>query len=372
MNSPNKSNGEIVLIGTGGGYGESLVIHLGNNNWIVIDSCQDPTTKECLPLNYLKNIGVNVQNDIKLIICTHWHDDHIRGISKVLEECINAKFCIAKQNDLRKFLRFVKLDHKKVSVEASNSSTIEFNKCMEILESRNKVFSIASSDKVLLSVDLVNNKKSEVISLSPSDFTVVEYDKYISSKLFNEFGSAATKVPASPPNSKSVVILLKLGEHRAILGADLEVTSDDREGWVCILNDSQVIEKNKKSTLIKIPHHGSQTGYHQRIWSELVGNEPIATLTPWNKNGKLPEVEMLYKYYTHTKNLYMTSLVFSEKAKKRDKRIEKMISKLKCKIREVKFKQGIIRSQIDLVDPEAKWIVETIEEAEHIQDDYFS
>lgn len=34
----------VSLIGTGGGYGESVVVQLGLNNWIVVDSCIDPVT----------------------------------------------------------------------------------------------------------------------------------------------------------------------------------------------------------------------------------------------------------------------------------------------------------------------------------------
>lgn len=50
---PQNTQLEISLIGTGGGYGESVVIHLGYNNWIVVDSCIDPFTKRSIPLDYL-------------------------------------------------------------------------------------------------------------------------------------------------------------------------------------------------------------------------------------------------------------------------------------------------------------------------------
>ncbi len=54
FNIPNFNIAEITLIGTGGGYGESIVVHVGNNEWIVVDSCQDPFTKDSLPLLFLK------------------------------------------------------------------------------------------------------------------------------------------------------------------------------------------------------------------------------------------------------------------------------------------------------------------------------
>lgn len=364
----NGSIGEITIIGTGGGYGESIVVHIGNNNWIIVDSCVNPNTKVCLPLSYLNNLGVDVANNVQLIICTHWHDDHIQGISEILKICSNAKFCFAQANDRKKFLQFVRLDYQKLNVEASNSSTIEFNNCIEILEKRGQSIVLATCNKSLLSFSLTDNIRTEVFSLSPSDFTILEFDKEIS-KLITEFGSPAKKVISKSPNSKSVVIFLKVGEHRAILGADLEVSSDKREGWDSIILNDTVIDK--KSTLFKIPHHGSQNGYHSKVWTDLIDINPVAGLTPWNKNEKLPEAEMLERYFSHTEQLYITSLVFSEKPKKRNKRIEKMIKNLKFKIREVKFEEGIIRCRINLLDKQSKWEVDALKNAHKIDKNYF-
>jgi glyoxylase-like metal-dependent hydrolase (beta-lactamase superfamily II) len=132
LDLPSNNLAEITLLGTGGGYGESSVVHLGNQNWVIVDSCINPITKESLPLVYLKEIGVDVERNVKLIVCTHWHDDHIRGLSKLLEECKNAKFSFARATDKEKFLKFISLDHEKLNREANNSSTVEFNNCLDI------------------------------------------------------------------------------------------------------------------------------------------------------------------------------------------------------------------------------------------------
>ncbi len=84
MDLPASHIAEVSLIGTGGGYGESSVIHVGNNEWIVIDSCINPNTFQCLPLEYLRKIGVDVKTQVKSIVCTHWHNDHIQGMSQLV------------------------------------------------------------------------------------------------------------------------------------------------------------------------------------------------------------------------------------------------------------------------------------------------
>jgi glyoxylase-like metal-dependent hydrolase (beta-lactamase superfamily II) len=134
FDKPQSTIAELTVIGSGG-YGESCVIHLGNDEWIVVDSCYDPKLGNCLPLLYLKEIGVDVKNSVKAVVCTHWHDDHIKGISQLYAEAENSIFCIADVIDLKKFLRLVRLDFTKYKGKTiSNASTVEFNKCVDISE----------------------------------------------------------------------------------------------------------------------------------------------------------------------------------------------------------------------------------------------
>lgn len=56
---PRHDETEISLFGPG--VGECIVAHVGANQWIVIDSCLDPATREPAALGYLKLIGVAPQ-----------------------------------------------------------------------------------------------------------------------------------------------------------------------------------------------------------------------------------------------------------------------------------------------------------------------
>lgn len=360
---PNKNIAEITLLGTGGGYGESLVIHLGNHEWCIIDSCIDPTTKESLPLTYLNKIGVDVVNNVKMIVCTHWHDDHIQGISKLLEVAKAAEFVMAMPSDKSKFLRMVKLDYTKSNEKVSNSSTVEFNQCLEIIEKRKSIKKRAVADRNLYFSSISESVKSEIFSLSPSDSVLESYDLEIS-QLIENYGESRLKIISLKPNDKSVVLLLKLGSHNVLLGADLEVGHNNKEGWLYILDSSTIIKNSGKSSLFKIPHHGSENGYHIRIWDELLNSMPIAKLTPWNKNNGLPQLEMLQRYSAHCSELYMTS-PFSDTttSKKRDKKTEKDIKQLGLKLSEIKFSLGIVRNRILLDDKNANWNTEIHDKA---------
>ena len=81
---------ELTLLGPG--YGESLVLHLGGGMWVLVDSCLD---SDGFPqaLRYLESIDVDPAEAVDLIVATHWHDDHIRGIADLVETCKKATFC---------------------------------------------------------------------------------------------------------------------------------------------------------------------------------------------------------------------------------------------------------------------------------------
>ncbi len=340
VNSQIIRNIEVTIIGTGGGYGECVVAHIGNNNWIVIDSCENPNTKAPLALEYLRDQNVDIETNVKLLICSHWHDDHIKGMSKILNECKNASFVMARPSDMKKFLLFVNLDHEKVSSSVSLSSTDEFNSCMNILRSRKGNFVNACQDRVLF-CNTLNDLNVSVVSLSPSDLVINEYDSEIS-QLITDYGSQNRKVVINTPNDKSVVILIKINNASVLLGSDLEVSNDERKGWMCILNTSTTF--STKASLLKVPHHGSQNGFLKKLWDEKLCKDLTVTLTPWKKGvSYLPQQEMLSVFNGYSSNLYLTSQSSVDKPKERDRNIEKCIRKMNETLREIKFVYGYIR-----------------------------
>ncbi len=355
-NLPLDSEVEVTLIGTGGGYGESIILKVGVDSWIIIDSCVNPTSNEPLSIEYLKSIGVDLSKVI-LIICTHWHNDHIRGLANSLLLCPNAEFSFSAVHDLNKFLLLCELDGLKSS-RGSIGSTDEFARCLEIVSKRGAVYSKALSNMVLFNIT-VNNETFTLFSLSPSPKTVNDFDSEIS-ELITEFGKRNTAVIKKTPNEKSVALLLKFGSHRVILGADLEIGKDNLEGWRYVINNSKVLDSTKAS-LYKVPHHGSDTAYLSDIFDIIVNKNSVLKITPFSPSG-LPRENMLDVYQGHSDSIYLTSrLKVSKKAKKRDSAIEKVIERSAVSLEEVKFTPGIIRSRLDYIKKEtAVWITEPL------------
>ena len=343
---------EINVLGTGGGYGESIILTINYEDYIIVDSCYNPSTKEILPIEFLKSFAISFDK-VKLVICTHWHDDHITGLSNILELCVNSKFSFAKVNDVEKFIRLVSIDYQKHTT-GSNSSTIEFNKCLDICDKRGIDPIYSHPDRLLYSKQ-IDNIPVQLFSLSPSDYSTHIFDLEVA-KLIEDLLPSNVKIINQTPNDRSVALLLKIGEHSALFGADLEVKNDRRLGWFDILDNSTTLGTSAKGSYFKIPHHGSENGFHNEIWNILLADKPICTLTPYNKKVKLPTNEMIQKYLDLSRSLFITSDRYVKNTpKQRDSKTNKVIKEFNPTLSEIKFQNGIITSRINFLKPKPVW-----------------
>lgn len=87
---PDAQELEVSIFGPG--FGECVVLHLGHGHWGVVDSCLDPSSKHPAALKYLESLSVDVGSSIRLIVATHWHDDHMQGISEIFQQAKGAVF----------------------------------------------------------------------------------------------------------------------------------------------------------------------------------------------------------------------------------------------------------------------------------------
>jgi Metallo-beta-lactamase superfamily len=129
--APDPDELEVSVFGPG--VGECMVVHLGDAEWMVVDSCVDRESREPVALTYLTELGVDVERQVRAVVVTHWHDDHMRGAARVLEAANNAKFFCSGALDDSDFYEFVVAAEERTQTGVYDS---EFLSILHLLERR--------------------------------------------------------------------------------------------------------------------------------------------------------------------------------------------------------------------------------------------
>lgn len=258
--------------------GESVVVHLGNGNWIIVDSCLNQTKDLPASIAYLESLGVDVSTQVKLVVASHWHDDHIRGLADVVEYCRSAKFACSAALRFREFLELV-ITNGNVKLVEHQPGLKEFRRILQVLDAREAGRS--GPDHWAIEGGLLHREadglRSEVIALSPSAQTVS--DANISLAAYLDGVEVIGRLPNPGPNSLSTALLVKSARQHVLLGGDLETGTHERRGWRAVVG-SNVLPDSKGCTY-KVAHHGAPNADYDGIWSDLLEPNPVSIIAPY-------------------------------------------------------------------------------------------
>jgi hypothetical protein len=123
----------------------------------------------------------------------------------------------------------------------------------------------------------------EIKALSPSSASIERAMSAIASML-PEQRRPHLRVGALSKNEGSIALWMNGPAGRALLAADIEREATDDRGWGAVLALSPAAAG--RAGIVKVPHHGSESGHDQRIWDELLKAEPQAFLTPWSRGSR--------------------------------------------------------------------------------------
>jgi len=345
--SKKPEDNELEISVFGPGYGECVLLHIGKNNWIVVDSCVFPGDYYPAPLLYFDKMNIDY-NSMKLIIATHWHDDHIKGIGTIFKACTNAEFVCSDALKNQEFLELIEIFGD--CVISNDSGIYEFHKVVtEMVQRReNNIVpntpKFAVADRRIWKSTFKDNNENIIMtnlySLSPCDEAILsaklEIKKYI--PLLKEYPKS---IPSISPNQTSVVLWLSFNDICILLGSDLEEKNNPNKGWSVIIDSNT--RPDGKADIYKVAHHGSINAFHPGIWKELLTEHPIAVLTPFSKGKKIPDSEGIKKICSNTSNAFITGDPLAEKKIKRRPVVEKIIKEATGKIKMMSPSYGHIR-----------------------------
>jgi len=370
MRSDVTKEDELEISIFGPGYGEAIAIHVGSGKWILVDSCLEPKSGKPAQLQYLASLGIDASSAVKPIVATHWHDDHVQGMGSLVKECKSA--VVAVSAALRSEHFSALLDLYGEGVFPGSSGVTEFVNVFRILDERKppstkiNVPKLASPDKLLYKDTIRLNGKDheiEIHSLSPSDSAIISAELDFSQRI-PEAGTRKKRIICPNTNNTSVVLWVRIGNHRILLGSDLQKTSDPKTGWTVIVNESQAIKE--KASVYKVAHHGAKNSHDPDTWSKLLSDKPFALLSPYMvADNYLPRDEDLERLAALTPNGYITAPPSRKKFRSSDRVVRDWVEAITKSIQSVNTGWGQIRLRRN-IENSANYQVELFGDAYNI------
>ena len=339
---------EIEVCVFGPGYGECILIHIGNQKWIVVDSCFDDG-QQSAALGYLNGLGLDVSEAVCLLVVTHWHDDHIRGIRELVQLCDKAVFSCASALGEIEFLSVLAALEGRSAIE-TGSGMREIFGVFSLLAERSATCKFAVADRILL-----RRGDCEIWSLSPSDRAYQAFLQQVG-QLASAGSGIRRRVSTFRQNHAAVVMLINIGDITILLGSDLP-----RRGWAEVL--SEFSERNCRSSMFKVPHHGSRDAHEDRVWTDMLGRDPVVVLTPWRRGGReLPTELDARRILALSGRAYITSSrdgLPRVARRYHDSAVTRTVRETGASIRSVRESAGMIRLRKKVGDA-TDWKVEKI------------
>lgn len=364
---------EVTIFGPG--FGESIILHVGDGKWIVVDSCVDTSdTIDRKPVaeKYLRAIGVDVARQVELIVASHWHDDHVRGLGHLLEACEGARFSCANALLKKEFLTY--LEEIATGIAATDGAKIsEFRHVLRLMRDISRPpIKWAGAGRELLTwpKNALTHKESCVVrAFSPSD---QEFSLFLSNlgMLSPQLGETKHAASAQTPNLASIVLHLQFDSFAILLGADMEIHSSNFRGWAAAV-DEAMDRHVDRAAVFKVAHHGSINGDYSRIWEKLLLDAPTCIVTPFNKlplSKKLPTDADITRLSEKSGKLLLTAPSGNAiPIQNRDSTVQRSLRESGIKLQNLATRLGAVRLRRKIGSCAAPWQTELLGAALEIQ-----
>jgi hypothetical protein len=351
----------------GAGYGECLVLHLTENQWVVIDSCSGVDSGVSIATEYLTELKVPISSAVRLVVATHYHDDHIGALGEFFERSRSARFGCSMALRTNDWLTL--LEVYRHYLQDGGSGVDQLRRVMKELAARAQRKEVAApifciEGRVIREPILPAG--AALTCLAPSDAAVVAMHAKIHEELLPRANRRRLRVPGLDRNDGAVVFSVQVGVASALLSADLEERNTPGLGWRVILD--HLAPGSPLHDGFKIPHHGSPTGFHPEVWERLITKNGWAVVTPYNRQkNPLPGIGDCKRIAAMTNEAFITSMPGWARFRHLDVAVRKTAEETTLKIAPEQPKHGLVRFRRS-VKPNENWKVELFENAKRLSE----
>lgn len=342
---PHDDDLEVTLIGPN--VGECVVIH-HKRNWFVIDSCKDKATQRPAALTYLNGLKV-APDQVKVIACSHWHDDHFKGLGQLYSAYPTAKFWMSGALQAKEFITLIEAYRDwPAENEPHSSGLTELTACIDLARKQNLAPNFAIHDQRMW---LAPDASAELWSLSPSS-EMIRQGLMDISKLIATPWDVKSAATIQSPNHIAVAMYFQAGPYSVLLGSDLEEHGNPLTGWSAVLASTS--KPRQLASVYKVAHHGSQTAEHSGIWTDLLTPKPLSVITPFTRSH-LPLPRDIQRIKGNSDKVFLSSRQKSTEIKRKGA-LGKLTSSKKLQL--IDGLPGVVQCRVRTTDPNAVWAVE--------------
>jgi hypothetical protein len=310
---------------------------------------------------------VKPESAIRLVVASHWHADHVRGLHQLFSAAKSAVFSCAESLARDEFLTLAKIYCDKQDKFPLGPE--EMYRCLTTAQERTRqsgtpMHRWAAPDRILWQTDKESPIKVRVTTLSPSDEmhsrTIQMMLNYIKAM---KNGYSEPRLLASCPNDVAVAILLEINGRQILMGSDLEEESNSNVGWSAVMLGEAI--KDAKCCAFKVAHHGSYSGHNNAVWDKLLEPSPIALITPFRHGAhRIPTKSDSQRILALTDAAYISADPNrSSKAPRKPRKIQAILDHTIMNRRLALMPVGHIRWRAPLNNPIDRGVVELFDGA---------
>lgn len=344
---------EIEVSVFGKGVGECSIVHIGDGRWVVIDSFLDDDA-EPVAKSYLQHLGFD-GSAIELVILTHWHDDHIKGASELVnwaEDCLVAYSSVLTHDEFRASIQRA----MPAGGTHYSSGVRELKKlAMQLREAPHR------KRHAMAQRNLLSLAHTRIEALSPSD-----EDLQIFIAEVNTWPAASdvdTVLRKPDRNDTSVAVAFDVGNQLLLFGADLEIRGE-LSGWQAV--HELYWNERGRCSFYKIAHHGSPNAHYEPKWDHMLEEQVFAALTPYGRGvTPRPSIEDVNRILDRTDNAFSAGTVKLLSPRRQHNSVERTMSEASIKLKRICDKLGHVRLRCGV--QETNWHCDLIGQAEGLR-----
>jgi hypothetical protein len=256
---PDLDPDHLIVLTFGPGVGELILLRVPPDVWMVVDGCSAGT------IDYATAVLARYQARPRLVLLTHPHNDHSRGLANVIEAATPRE-----HQDTWPRIGMVLPPGNDGAARAAGFVGGATLKAISAITSRWSAFPACRWDVNVGDVEPLGDATLHVLS-PPADLRAQKLELWKTREQFDK-------------NVIATALLLSWRGRRVLLGSDLVEHPGD--GWShCLVLDPELGDHD----LFKVPHHGADDALHDDVLRPRARvSTPLRTITPYS-TSRLPE-----------------------------------------------------------------------------------